>query len=95
MFPAGFTLEGLSHSTASAMRAHRLDDMHIHNLAEGHPCAYSQDRTLRQQVEQDMCGTVAVTVAFTDNFSRELGSDFYIREGVVNRIWIKVGGSKA
>jgi len=38
---------------------------------------------------------VAVTVALTDNFSRELGSDFYIREGVVDRIWIKVGGSKA
>ena len=35
---------------------------------------------------------MAVTVALTDNFSRELGSDFYIREGVVNRIWIKVGG---
>ena len=30
-----------------------------------------------------------------DVFSRELGSDFYIREGVVNRIWIKVRGSKA
>ena len=38
---------------------------------------------------------MAVTVALTDNFSRELGSDFYIREGVVDRIWIKVGGSEA
>ena len=37
---------------------------------------------------------MAVTVALTDNFPRELGSEVYIREGVVNRIWIKVGGSK-
>jgi len=32
---------------------------------------------------------VAVTVALTDNFSRELG------EGAVHRSWIKVGGAKA
>ena len=31
---------------------------------------------------------MAVTVALTDNFSREIG------EGVVYRSWIKVGGSK-
>ena len=37
---------------------------------------------------------MAVTVALTDNFSRELGSDFYIRERVVVD-WSIVFGSKS
>ena len=51
-------------------------------------CPFTEQNT-------ETTGCVGVMVALTDNFSRELGSDFYIREGVVDRIWIKVGGSEA